>query len=352
MLTAEGICRNVITHAIPAKPSLLKALPMARSVRRRVIFVLFDDCLLLDFAGPLQAFELACETSKAGQAPYVWQICSLKGGPVKTSSGLEVITTALADCDQKNIDTLVVGGGPGVHRAAAEAALVDWFRLAAPKARRVCSVCTGTFVLAAAGLLRGRRAVTHWGSCDLLREKHPDVSVQVDPVFVHDGGIWTSAGVTAGIDLALTLLEDDLGHREAMRIARRLVVFLKRPGGQAQFSVPLSMQASEDRAFETISSWMQENLGRDLRVESLADRAGMSPRTFARVFRQKTGRTPAKAVEELRVEAARRALEESASPIKEIAARAGFQSEEHLRRAFRRRLNVLPHDYRIRFHQG
>ena len=147
-----------------------------------------------------------------------------------------------------------MGGGPGVHRAAAEAKLVDWFRSAAPNVRRVCSVCTGTFVLAAAGLLHGRSAVTHQG---LLRSvssaQYPDVSVQVDPGFVHDRGIWTSAGVTAGIDLALSLLEDDLGHREAMRIARRLVVFLKRPGGQAQFSVPLSLQSSEDSAFENIS---------------------------------------------------------------------------------------------------
>ena len=300
---------------------------MARSQARRLVFVLFEDCLLLDFAGPLQAFELACENAEAGRAPYVWQICSLKGGPVRTSSGLEVMTASLSDCDRINIDTLVVGGGPGVHRASAEAALVDWFRLAAPNARRVCSVCTGTFVLAAAGLLHGRRAVTHWGSCELLSAQYPDVSVLVDPVFVH-------------------------GHREAMRIARRLVVFLKRPGGQAQFSVPLSLQSSEDRAFENISTWMQDNLGRDLRVESLAERAGMSPRTFARVFRQKTGRTPGKAVEELRVEAARRALEESVASIKEIAARAGFQSEEHLRRAFRRRLHVLPQDYRVRFYQG
>ncbi len=325
---------------------------MARSAARRVVFVLFEDCLLLDFAGPLQAFELACETSEAELAPYVWQICSVKGGPVKTSSGLEVMTTPLSDCARKKIDTLIVGGGPGVHRAAAEAALIDWFRTAAPKVRRVCSVCTGTFVLAAAGLLDGRSAVTHWSSCDLLRARYPDVSVLVDPVFVHDRGIWTSAGVTAGIDLALTLLEDDLGHGEAMRVARRMVVFLKRPGGQAQFSVPLSLQSSEARAFENIATWMQDNLGRDLRVESLAERAGMSPRTFARVFRQKTGRTPGKAVEELRVEAARRALEESTSSIKEIAARAGFQSEEHLRRAFRRRLNVLPQDYRVRFSQG
>jgi len=252
---------------------------MARAApARRVVFVLFEDCLLLDFAGPLQAFELACETAEPGRAPYVWQICSLKGGPVRTSSGLEVMTTSLADCNRTGIDTLIVGGGPGVHRAAAEAALVKWFALAAPKVRRVCSVCTGTFILAAAGLLHGRRAVTHWGSCELLRAKYPDVSVQVDPVYVHDRGIWTSAGVTAGIDLALTLLEDDLGHREAMRIARRLVVFLKRPGGQAQFSVPLSLQSSEDTAFENISSWMQDNLRRDLRVESLAERAGMSPR--------------------------------------------------------------------------
>ena len=242
---------------------------MARSQARRLVFVLFEDCLLLDFAGPLQAFELACENAEAGRTPYVWQICSLKGGPVRTSSGLEVMTTSLSDCDRINIDTLVVGGGPGVHRASAEAALVEWFRLAAPNARRVCSVCTGAFVFAAAGLLHGRRAVAHWGSCELLRAQYPDVSVLVDPVFVHDRGIWTSAGVTAGIDLALTLLEDDLGHREAMRIARRLVVFLKRPGGQAQFSVPLSLQSSEDRAFENISTWMQDNLGRDLRVENV-----------------------------------------------------------------------------------
>ncbi len=186
----------------------------------------------------------------------------------------------------------------------------------------------------------------------MLSARYPDVSVLVDPVFVHDRGIWTSAGVTAGIDLALSLIEDDLGHREAMRVARRLVVFLKRPGGQAQFSVPLSVQSSDDEVFEDVSTWIQDNLGSDLRVESLAEKVGMSPRTFARVFRQKTGRTPGKAVEEFRVEAARRALEETAAGMKEIAARAGFQSEEHLRRAFRRRLNVLPHDYRVRFHQG
>lgn len=262
------------------------------------------------------------------------------------------MTVPVADCDAESIDTLIVGGGPGVHRAATDRKLIGWFCEIAPRVRRICSVCTGTFVLAAAGLLQGRRVVTHWASCDLLREKYPELSVSTDAIFIRDEGIWTSAGVTAGIDLSLALLESDHGYREAMRVARRMVVFLKRPGGQAQFSVPLNLQSADDKVFESISNWIQNNLGQDLRVEQLAERAGMSPRTFARVFRQKTGRTPGKAVEEFRVEAARRALEESSASIKEVAARSGFQNEEHLRRAFRRRLNVLPNEYRDRFCGG
>jgi len=315
---------------------------------QRLIFVLFEECLLLDFVGPAQVFELACENSLS-DPPYVWQFCSVNGGMVRTSSGLEVSTKSLRDCDPSNIDTLIVGGGPGVHGAAADAGLIEWYRDVAPNVRRICSVCTGAFVLAAAGLLSGRRATTHWGSCGLLSERHPDVTVEIDPVFVHDRGIWTSAGVTAGIDLALSLLENDCGHREAMRVAQRMVVFLKRPGGQAQFSVPLRLQSSEDKMFEEILNWIQDNLQHDLRVERLAEQAGMTPRTFARVFRQKTGKSPGKAVEEFRVEAARRGLEDSTLGIKEVAARSGFQSEEHLRRAFRRRLNILPHEYRVRF---
>ncbi|WP_035967084.1 GlxA family transcriptional regulator [Bradyrhizobium sp. YR681] len=318
---------------------------------RRLVFVLFEDCLMLDFVGPMQAFELACENSTS-DPPYAWQFCSVSGGMIRTSAGLDVSTTALADCDPSNIDTIIIGGGPGVHRAAAEPKLTNWFANVAPHVRRVCSVCTGTFVLAASGLLSGRRAVTHWSSCDLLSKMHQDVSVEIDPVFIQDGQVWTSAGVTAGIDLALRLIEEDVGHREAMRVARRMVVFLKRPGGQAQFSAPLRVQSSEGRVFEEISAWIQGNLRRDLRVERLAEKAGMTPRTFARVFRQKTGKSPGKAVEEFRLEAARRALEDSSVCLKEVAASSGFQSEEHLRRAFRRRLNVLPHEYRLRFHNG
>jgi transcriptional regulator GlxA family with amidase domain len=245
---------------------------MSMSHPRRLVFLLFQDCLTLDFVGPMQVFEVACENS-SNDLPYVWQFCSVNGGMIRTSAGLELSTTPLRACDPSGIDTLIVGGGPGVHRAAADEQLIAWLHQVAANVRRVCSVCTGAFVLAAAGLLNGRRAATHWGSCDLLSQKYPDVSVQSDPVFVHDSGVWTSAGVTAGIDLALSLLENDAGHREAMRVAQRLVVFLKRPGGQAQFSVPLLFQSSEDNMFEEISSWIQDNLRGDLRVECLAEKA-------------------------------------------------------------------------------
>jgi len=316
---------------------------------RSVVFVLFDACLLIDFSGPLQVFEIGCETAEAGSSPYQLIVCSPKGGLVRTSSGVEVMTSSFAECDRIQIDTLVVGGGPGVQRAAADPDVVGWLRRKAKDVRRICSVCTGTFVLAAAGVLQNRRAVTHWGACELLADRYPDIDVHSDPIFLRDGKIWTSAGATAGIDLALALLEDDLGRHEAMRVARRLVIFLKRPGGQAQFSVPLAIQTREDEVFEGLSVWIQSNLDKDLRVDVLAEKAGMSPRTFARVFSEKTGRTPAKVVEEFRVEAARRTLEETAISMKEIATRSGFQDEEHMRRAFRRRLNVLPQDYRARF---
>jgi transcriptional regulator GlxA family with amidase domain len=261
-------------------------------------------------------------------------------------------TTALSNIDVDTVDTLLIGGGIGVHRAAANATLVDWIRANAAKVRRVCSVCTGAFVFAEAGLLEGRRAVTHWGSCGLLTERYPQVSVAVDPIFIHDRGIWTSAGASAGIDLALALLEEDEGHREAMRVARRLVVFLKRPGGQAQFSGPLALQDEDDGTFASLFTWIQDNLTEDLKVEALADRCGMTPRTFARLFREKTGATPARIVERFRVEAARRSLEQTERTMKDVAVRSGFQDEERMRRAFRRQLAVGPRDYRERFRKN
>jgi transcriptional regulator GlxA family with amidase domain len=322
---------------------------MAARGPRQILFIAFDQVLLLDLSGPLQVFDTSCEEPARGERPYIVRVASVDGGLVATSSGVKLMTEKLAGIAGKEIDTIIVPGGPGVHAAAEDRRLVEWMRKNAPRIRRVCGACTGAFVLAAAGLLDGRRAVTHWGSCDLLKQRFPKTSVAPDALFVRDGGVWTSAGVTAGIDLALTLVEADRGHREAMRVARRLVVFLKRPGGQAQFSVPLSLQAGEGAAFEELHGWMQDNLALDLKVETLAGHMAMSPRTFARKYVETIGRTPARVVEELRVEAARRALEGTELSLKQIAERYGFGDEDRMRRAFRRRLNVAPQDYRARF---
>jgi transcriptional regulator GlxA family with amidase domain len=246
------------------------------------------------------------------------------------------------------LDTLIVAGGQGVMRAADDPRLLDWLRSRANRARRIASVCTGAFLLAAAGLLDRRRAVTHWEYCDLLCRRYPAVKVEPDRIFVKDGEVWSSAGVTAGIDLSLALVEEDLGRGLALGVARNLVVFLKRPGGQAQFSAALSLQSADDR-FADLHSWLAEHLADELSLARLAARAGMSERSFLRRYREATGMTPARAVERLRVEAARQLLVETRLPAKRIAARCGFGSEETMRRSFARLQGVSPQDYRQRF---
>ena len=226
--------------------------------------------------------------------------------------------------------------------------LVDWLRGRAGQARRVASVCTGAFLLAASGVLDGRRAVTHWSFCADLARRFPAIRVEGDPIFVRDGPVWSSAGVTAGIDLALALVEQDLGRTVALALARYLVVFLKRPGGQAQFSATLSLQAAEDR-FGALHDWISEHLADDLSLPALASRAGMSERSFSRHYVAATGLTPTRAVERLRVEAARRLLSESRLPVKRISRQCGFGSEETMRRSFLRLLAATPQDYRARF---
>lgn len=316
-------------------------------VRRRITFVAFPDALLLDLAGPLQVFEIANETSSDRAAVYDVAVCSRPGGLVRTSSGVEIMTAPLEAAAPS--DTVVVVGGPGVHAAARDPVLCSWISGQAASARRICSVCTGAFVLARSGLLDGRRAATHWGSCSLLQEQHPATTVSPDAIYLRDGPIWTSAGATAGIDLALALVEEDCGRSEALRVARRLVVFLKRSGGQTQYSLPLRLQVEGGGSFDRLHDWIQANLAEDLRVDALAMRSGMSPRTFARLYAERTGRTPAKAVEEFRLEAARRVLEDTRLTSKEIAAKCGFLDEERMRRAFRRRLGATPQEYRHRF---
>jgi transcriptional regulator GlxA family with amidase domain len=245
------------------------------------------------------------------------------------------------------IDTLLVAGGAGARDASPET--VARVRRLAARADRVASVCTGAYVLAAAGLLDGRRATTHWSWCDDLQRRHPAVTVERDPIFVVDGPVRTSAGVTAGMDLALAMVEEDHGRDLALRVARQLVLFLKRPGGQSQFSAQLKVQAADREPLRALQAWIADHLAEDLSIPALARRAAMSERNFARVFAREVGATPARFVERARIEAARRRLEESSDGLDEIAAQCGFRSAEILRRAFLRVLRVAPSAYRLRF---
>jgi transcriptional regulator GlxA family with amidase domain len=326
---------------------------MKHPAPRRIDILAFANVQLLDVAGPLQAFASANELASAhGFAPpYSPRVVAADGGgTVTTSAGLGIVAEPLPD-DAEPSDTLVVAGGWGVYDAARDPALVAWVRAQAASARRVASVCTGAFLLAAAGLLDERRAVTHWTRCAELGRRYPAVRVEPDPIFIRDGDVWTSAGVTAGIDLTLALIEDDLGRALALDVARHLVVFLKRPGGQAQFSTALSLQKTGDR-FGELHAWIAENLSADLSLGALAARAGMSERSFVRHYRSQTGVTPARSIEQLRLEAARRLLGDTALPVKRIAARCGFGSEETMRRGFLRAVGVTPQAYRERFASG
>jgi len=322
----------------------------ARDHAARVVEVLaFPSVQLLDVTGPLQVFASANEhVARAGGAPpYVLRVVAKGGQGVTASAGLGIATSRLPRTGTPP-DTLIIAGGPGVDAAAADTALVDWVRQRAKKARRVASVCTGAFLLGASGALDGRRAVTHWSYCAELARRFPAMRVESDPIFVRDGSVWTSAGVTAGIDLALALIEEDLGRTVALAVARYLVVFLKRPGGQAQFSEALSMQSAEDE-FGALHEWINKHLSDDLSLAKLADRAGMSERSFSRHYAEAMGVTPARAVERLRVEAARRLLSETRLPVKRISQRCGFGSEETMRRSFLRMLAATPNEYRTRF---
>jgi transcriptional regulator GlxA family with amidase domain len=315
---------------------------------RTVEILTFPAGQLLDVAGPLQVFATANELVAArGDAPlYAVRVVSADAPNVVTSAGLGLAVAPLRASGK--LDTLLVAGGPGVHAAAENPAVLNWLRRRAGKARRVASVCTGAFLLAAADLLNGRRAATHWRHCAELASRHPAIRVEADPIYVRDGSVWTSAGVTAAIDLALALVEEDAGRALSLAVARHLVMFLKRPGGQAQFSTVLSLQGAEDR-FGDLHAWMSGRLNGDLSLPALARKAGMSERSFSRHYAQSTGLTPARAVERLRVEAARRLLSDTRLPVKRIAVRCGFGSEETLRRSFGRLLASTPQDYRARF---
>ena len=324
--------------------------PHSQPNSTRVIDVLtYPAVQLLDVTGPVQVFASANDhvAAAGGARPYLLRVVAQGGEAVTASAGVSLAAGPLTQLGEA-LDTLLVAGGEGAEAAAENPALVDWVRQRAAEARRVASVCTGAFLLAAAGLLDGRRAATHWMYCARLAKRFPAVRVEPDPIFLRDGSVWTSAGVTAAIDLALALVEEDLGRAVALAVARYLVVFLKRPGGQAQFSAALALQAAEDK-LGVLHDWINGHLSDDLSLSVLADQAGMSERSFSRHYAEATGQTPARAIERLRVEAARRLLSESRLPVKRIAQRCGFGTEETLRRSFLRLLAVTPQDYRARF---
>lgn len=301
---------------------------------RHVVFPVYDDVNILDVSGPMEAFWLAANGSGEDDARrYVLSVVSLQGGLVRTSGGMLIQTTPCSELER--IDTVIVPGGGSTHSPKVPEAMVRWIAEIAPHVRRLCSVCTGAFLLAAAKQLNGCRATTHWAAADLLRKQAPEVRIEPDRIYVREGKVWTCAGVTAGIDLALALIEDDYGYEVAMDVARYLVVYLRRPGSQSQFSKPFSLQAADD-TFAGLHAWIRENLGQPLTVERMAEIAGMSPRTFSRRYRDRTGVTPARAITALRLEAAQSAIQRGTSSLKQIARDYGFGDERNLRRALQR----------------
>ncbi len=312
---------------------------------RRVVIVAFPGVQTLDVTGPAEVLRAATLLHPPG---YEVTIAAPDPRPLRTST-VTIVPDLPLDACRFPIDTLIVAGGTGARRAEEDEALIEWLRDAATRARRVTSVCTGAFLLARAGLLDGRRATTHWASCGELAERYPAVTVEPDPIFVRDGNVATSAGVTAGMDLALALVEEDLGRDVALEAARWLVLFLQRPGGQAQFSAQLAAQTADRAPLRELQAWIPDHLGEDLSVPALARRAQMSERNFARAFRRETGMTPGAYVEVARVESARISLETGDLPVDNVARQSGFGTVETMRRAFRRRVGVSPVDYRTRF---
>jgi transcriptional regulator GlxA family with amidase domain len=315
-----------------------------------VVIVAFDGLQLLDLAGPTEVLRTA--TRLGATPPYQTEIATPNGRPVRSESGVSVaadVSLAALARSRDRIDTLVVVGGDGTRSARLDRRFLADLAAVAARAPRIASVCTGAEVLAAAGLLDGHEATTHWASCDALAARHPDVRVRPDRIYVHDRDRWTSAGVTAGVDLFLAMVQADHGAALAHQAAGWLVVFVQRPGGQSQFSAQLRAQRATTTSIAELQVWLGDHLDENLGVEGLAERVGMSPRTFARVFRRETGTTPAAFVEELRVESARRLLETTDLTVAAVAGRVGMKRAETLHRAFHRRLGTTPDRYRQHF---
>ncbi|MDR3535023.1 MAG: GlxA family transcriptional regulator [Acetobacteraceae bacterium] len=317
---------------------------------RRVAVLVPPLAQSLDVTGPLDVFAQA--NALSGGPRYATELIACSGTLEVATTSIRLVADRWIGDPGPPIDTLLVAGAPDLPALQADAAVIAWLQDQAGRVRRMASVCTGAFLLGEAGLLDGRSVTTHWIAAGALARRFPRANVAEDRIFVRDGPIYTSAGVTAGIDLALALLEEDAGRAIALAVARQLVVFLKRPGGQSQFSATLTAQMGPAPALEAVQAWMAEHLAADLTLPAIADQAGMSVRTLSRVFREAAGMTPIDFVELLRVEAARRMLETTAEPLKRVASRCGFGSADSMRRVFLRRIGVGAADYRTRFSGG
>lgn len=319
---------------------------------RRVLMLAFENCQILDVTGPLEILASANEIDRAGPPVYEIALAAERAGPLATTAGLRLVADRafadITDAELKRVHTFMVAGGDGTLKALRDAALVAFVARAARHARRIASVCSGSALLAAAGLLDGKRATTHWGAAAQMARAFPKVRVEADAIYVRDGDIWTSAGITAGMDLALALIEHDIGREAALAVARRHVLYMMRPGGQSQFSAELQMQGSGART-AAARRYIAAHLDGDLRSSVLAAASGLSERSLLRAFRDELGTTPADYVERMRVDAARRRLGAPRAVAKRVAAQCGFSSAEIMRRAFHRTLGVSPADYRARF---
>ena len=304
-------------------------------MRRPLALLIFPDFQLLDAAGPISAFEIA---GRYAPGTYDITVMAAVPGPILSSAGVSMMAEPLRDSP---FDTVMVAGGDGTRAAAVDPQIKDWVISASAKARRTASICSGAYILAEAGLLDGKRATTHWQRSADFARRYPRVTLEPDRIFVREGETWTSAGISAGIDMSLAMIADDLGEEVSRGTAQQLVVYHRRPGGQSQFSALLEMGGQEGR-FAKLLDWMRANLARPLTVEHLADRAAMSPRHFARAFAAEIGMTPAKAVERLRLETARERVEASNDSIDRVAEQVGFGDPERMRRAFLRAFGQPP----------
>src|SRR6266480_4282270 len=321
---------------------------------RRVVLIAGPGTEILDLVGPLQVFTRAADMfsrQNPGALPIytVEVVATTLRTAIMTNCGLRITAHKTFREVRGEIDTLLVAGGAAIEKDKVPVEVVRWLRKIAGRIRRIGSVCTGALLLGRAGILDGRRATTHWNWCALLARKYPRAEVDSDPIFVRDDMVYTSAGVTAGMDLALALVEEDHGSRLALHVARNLVLYLRRPGGQSQFSAALSLQLTDRKPLRELESWVLDNLNKPLAVPALAKRVAMSPRNFARIFTKEMKTTPAKFVERLRVETARRRLEESENSMESIASECGFGNVNSMRNVFQRTLKIAPGQYRRHF---